>query len=92
MSAIIRARAAARQRHASPWQFRIVFPLTLLALAGCAAPQAPVVLAPDPANPETTVPGTAYRGVFSDYRSRRPSAQTDWRNTNDSVVPKKDAR
>lgn len=92
MSAFIRAHAAASRRPGSLWQFRIVFPLTLLALAGCAAPQASTTGISDPSDAEAATPGTAYRGVLRNYQSRRPATPADWRSTNDAVAPNKDSK
>lgn len=91
MSAFIRARVADSRRHVSLWQLHIVVSLMLLALAGCAAPQASSRIS-DPSNAEAAAPGTAYRGVLRNYQSRRPATPADWRSTNDAVAPNKDSK
>lgn len=71
---------------------RLVLTVAVAALlAACAIP-APFSQQIDPANADVPTQATGYRPVTDGYVSRRPVEPADWRGSNDSVAPKRDAR
>jgi hypothetical protein len=57
------------------------------ALAGCAAPIAPVHIAPDPADPAAPVSATTYVPVTLGINDYRPVEPKSWTDMNDRVAP-----
>lgn len=65
---------------------RVVLLLSLLSVAGCAAPGRQFA-GPDPADPSAPVAAVGYRSTLGSYRSQRPVEPGDWREINERVTP-----